>query len=532
MKRLYKTILKSYFGPFIMTFFIVLFITLMQFLWKYIDDMVGKGLEPWVIAKLLFYASATFVPLALPLAVLLSSLMLFGNLGERYELVACKAAGISLRKVMQPLVVLTFILSGLAFYFSNNILPLANLKMSSLLYDVREQKPAVNIREGVFYSDIDNYVIKVGKKESDGKTIRGVMIYDHSQHMGNISLTLADSGYIEMTEDKRYLLFNLYSGCNYQENMEDRYSFRRRPLQRTYFDEQVIRLDMSSFEMKRTNEELFKDHYRMMNLTQLVESQDSMEIDLLDRKKEFYKHMYSRYFHLKAYDTLCYNADSTTVFVESKQEDTLYENMPSYGNDSESVFQENVEDDIDIVEMQEDTILKEDIKDCSCETEALLFPSFIDNFDKGDKSEIVTSALKTTRDIKAIVEYNREEIESREKQIRKHQIEWYRKFTLSIACFILFFIGAPLGAIIRKGGFGLPVVISVLFFVVFHVISMSGEKLAREGVVEPVIGMWLASMVMLPIGVFLTMKATTDAPLLQAESWSKLFNRFKKKKQG
>jgi len=529
MKRLYKTILKSYFGPFIMTFFIVLFITLMQFLWKYIDDMVGKGLEPIIIAKLLFYASATFVPLALPLSVLLSSLMLFGNLGERYELVACKAAGISLRKVMQPLIIFSFVLSGLAFYFSNNILPLANLKMSSLLFDVREQKPAVNIREGVFYSDIDNYIIKVGKKDSDGKTIREVMIYDHSQHMGNVSLTLADSGFIEMTKDNRYLLFNLYSGCNYQENMEDRYSFRRRPLQRTYFDEQIIRIDMSSFEMKRTNEELFKDHYRMMNLTQLVYSQDSMEIDLNNRKQDFYEHMYARFFNLRAYDTICYNADSTTIIVGNMQNEDSSETMPSYDDDKD-IPEEKIQED-NAIASQKDTILAVETICYSCKTKAMVFPDFIDNFNQEDQSEIVENALKTTRDIKAIVEYNREEIETREKQIRKYKIEWYRKFTLSIACFILFFIGAPLGAIIRKGGFGLPVVISVLFFVVFHVINMSGEKLAREGVVEPVVGMWLASMVMLPVGIFLTMKATTDAPLLQAEAWSKFFNRFKKKKK-
>jgi lipopolysaccharide export system permease protein len=529
MKRLYRNILKSYFGPFIMTFFIVLFITLMQFLWKYIDDMVGKGLELHIIAKLLFYASATFVPLALPLAILLSSLMLFGNLGERYELVACKAAGISLRKIMQPLMVFTLLLSALAFYFSNNVLPIANLKMSALLYDVREQKPALNIKEGVFYRDIDNYVIKVGEKMADGKTVKDVMIYDHTKYQGNISLTLADSGYIETTPDKRYLLFNLYRGCNYQENLEERNAFRRRPLQRTYFNEQLIRLDLSSFEMERTNEELFKDHYRMMNLTQLEESQDSMSHELYKRKMSFFESMYSRMFHLKTYDTLCINRmDAEMNRIKKKYYQKTQEfHLDTARIDSAVYATLKQEYQADLLASFQKLQKEEAHNPCKCDTMQTL--DFLDNFEKEQKSEIVTSALNNARDFKAIIEFNAGEIDDRAKQIRKHKIEWYRKFTLSIACLILFFIGAPLGAIIRKGGFGLPVVISVLFFVVFHVINMSGEKLAREGVVEPMVGMWLASIIIFPVGLFLTMKATTDAPLLEAESWKKIFNKWKRR---
>ncbi|MDD3744391.1 MAG: LptF/LptG family permease, partial [Lentimicrobiaceae bacterium] len=222
MKKLYHLILRSYLGPLILTFFIALFILVMQFLWKYIDDLVGKGLQWQMVAELLFYASATFVPLALPLAILLSSLMTFGNLGERYELVAIKSAGISLRTAMKPLIILSVFISIFAFFFSNNVLPLANLKFKSILYDVRQQKLAINIREGIFYDGIEGYVMRVGKKEDDGETIRDVMIYDHSSRMGNSNVTHADWGTMKQSADGEVLELTLYDGYNYDEKMDSR----------------------------------------------------------------------------------------------------------------------------------------------------------------------------------------------------------------------------------------------------------------------------------------------------------------------
>ena len=230
-----------------MTFFIAMFILLMQFLWKYIDDFVGKGLEWYIIAQLMFYVSATFVPMALPLAVLLSSLMTFGNLGEKYELTAIKAAGISLRSVMKPLVVISILISVFAFYFSNNVMPYANLKFRSLLYDVQSKKPAVNIQEGVFYNGIDGFIIKIGKKDSDGINIHNVMIYNHSKRMGNTNLTLARSGKMELTPDNRFLIFTLYDGSNYEEDLSSQENMLKRPLTRTTFKEEYRRFDLSAF---------------------------------------------------------------------------------------------------------------------------------------------------------------------------------------------------------------------------------------------------------------------------------------------
>ena len=286
MKKLHSLVLRSYIGPLLLTFCIAEFVLLMQFLWKYIDDLVGKGLDFITVAQLLFYASVTFVPMALPLAILLASLMTMGNLGENYELVAAKSSGISFRKIMMPLVFLSVFISGLAFYFSNQVLPVANLKMFSLLFDVTEQKPALNIQEGVFYKDIDGYVIKVGEKDRDGQTIHRVLIYDHSQFTENNSVTIAESGTMVTSEDKRTLVFTLYNGTNYTEPRNNRQSLTRRPLQRIHFKEEQIRFDLSSFAMNRTDEELFKEHYQMMNLKQLNKSVDSLRTDRSEKTNE------------------------------------------------------------------------------------------------------------------------------------------------------------------------------------------------------------------------------------------------------
>jgi lipopolysaccharide export system permease protein len=453
-----------------MTFFIALFILLMQFLWKYIDDFVGKGLEWYIIAQLMFYASATFVPLALPLAILLSSLMTFGNLGERYELTAIKAAGISLRKTMKPLVYLSIIVSLVAFYFSNNVMPYANLKFRSLLYDVQSKKPAVNIQEGIFYGGIDGFIIKIGKKDRDGKTIHNVMIYNHTKRTGNTNLTVAKSGKMELTSDNRFLLFTLYDGYNYDEDVSNYDNVLKRPMLRTSFKEEFRRFDLSAFAFSKTNEELFKSHYQMLNLKQLIQTEDTLKKELYLRKNDFYSSVENRFIGLTTlYDTT-YKADLDT-FPEFKKD-------------------------------------------------------FLSNFTPEKQNQLLQTALQNIQGIKGDIDYWKIEFSDKEEYIRRYDIEWHRKFTLSIACLILFFIGAPLGAIIRKGGFGLPVVMSVFFFVLFHVLSMIGEKSAREGIWDAAHGMWLSSLIFLPVGIILTIKATTDSPIFDSDLWIKLFRKL------
>ncbi len=469
LKKIYLLVLKAYLGPLVMTFFIALFILLMQFLWKYVDDLVGKGLQWYIIAKLLFYASSTFVPLALPLAILLSSLMTFGNLGEKYELVAMKAAGISLKKVMFPLVVLSIGISMLAFYFSNNILPLANLKFHSILYDVREQKLALNIKEGLFYNGIDGYVIRVGKKDDDGKTVRNIKIYDHTQRQGNTSFTMAEWGTMEMTPDNKYLLFNLYNGTNYQERVDQKNYNTNRYFQRTSFKEDFRRFDLSAFALNRTDENFFKKHYQMLNLAQLRYFEDSLSWRIGQKKEEMVGTVKGSYYYLGQTDKKLLS---------------------------------------------------------SPETKLLAGKEFLDNFTPAERRRIIDFALESVSGVKENLKTTISDIEARERTMHRYEIEVQRKFTLSLACLILFFVGAPLGAIVRKGGFGLPVVFSGLFFVLYHIISMTGEKFSREGVLPAYIGMWIASASFLPIGIFLTYKAATDSPIFDADSWRKTFRKI------
>lgn len=463
-----------YLGPLMLTFAIAVFVLLMQFLWKYIDDMVGKGLGVGIILQLLFYASSTFIPMALPLAILLASLMTFGNFGENYELVAAKAAGISLRKVMMPLILLSLFISGIAFLFSNNVLPYANLKMWSLLHDVREQKPALNIKEGVFYKDIENYVIKVGKKNKDGKNIERVIIYDHTRPGGNNNVTFALTGTMETTSDKRFLILTLRDGFNYDEPHETRSQINRKPLQTTSFKEQIMRFDLSGFSLSRTNEELFKENQQMMNIKQLQMYIDSFNVQLQNIQKDFGKQFTGNFYYLSV-DVM---RDSTWKILP----DSLNRSFDQY--------------------IKSNTMINE--------------------------AQLIDGAAKSASRVSMIIDNHEENLDFSNKQLIRFRVEWYRKFTLSIACLILFFIGAPLGAIIRKGGLGLPLVVSIIVFIIYYVISIMGEKFVKDGIMMPAIGMWLSSAVLLPFGLWLTLKSTTDSPLMDADGWKKKLDGLKR----
>ncbi len=466
MKKLHKLVLSSFVGPFILTFFIAQFVLLMQFLWKYIDDLVGKGLDGFVVAELLFYTSANLVPLALPLAILVSSIMTFGNLAEHFEITAAKAAGISLQRLMIPLFITAISISGLAFVFSNNILPYTNLKMGALLYDIRQQKPALSIREGIFYNGIEGYSIKVGKKDPNGVKIYNVMIYDHTGNTGNNKVIVAESGKMQTTEDQRYLILTLNNGNSYEEQNKSRENVDTHPLMRNGFKEYRINFDLSQFKLSRTNEDLFKGGQQMMTLKQLTESVDSMNQQYTERVKESDKNIRPYYSFLR---------DSATFY-------SLYKALKP----------------VDL--MQE-------------------FPVASDY-------SVYQSALNQTRSLQSYMNGTKEDLESRRYQVAKYDVEWHRKLTLSVACFVLFLIGAPLGAIIRKGGLGMPLVVSIAFFLIYHVTSITGEKFAKEGIISAFRGMWLSSFVLLPVGIFLIYKATGDSVIFDAESYKNFFKRL------
>lgn len=471
MKKLHKLVVKAYAGPFVATFFLVLFVLLMQFLWKYIDDLVGKGLEWYIIAELLYYASATFVPLALPLAVLLSSIMTMGGMGEHYELVALKSAGISLNKILRPLVAISLILVAAAFYFSNNVLPVANLKTLSLLYDVRHQRPAFHIMEGVYYKGIDHFVIRVEEKEANGQVLRQIKIYDHTDKRGNVNLTTASWGTMAVTPDRRDLILTLHDGVNYLETGTE-INDPDRPFQRTYFNKQVRKFDLSIFDLTRTDEDLFRNNFRMLNLRQLMGQINRLTEELDNRRQTLFNAYRNRFQYLAELDSSAYR-----------------DALPN---------------------------------------QQLLFQLKHHDQYEADPEAIVSRALQMIRQNKDQTQFSHNEFRTRTRAIARHQIEVHRKFTLSIACMVLFLIGAPMGAIIRKGGFGLPTVIAIMLFVAFHVISIMGEKFAREGVLEAYQGMWIAPLLLLPLGIVLTIKATTDSTLLDADSYLKPFERIRR----
>ena len=460
MKRLHLFLIKSFLGPFIATFFIAIFLLLMQFLWKYIDDLVGKGLEFTQIAELLFYASARFVPAALPIAMLLASVMVFGKLGENYELVALKSSGISLLKILFPLTIFVIIIAYGSFLFSNYVMPIANLKNGSMIYDIQKKKPALNIKEGVFYNDIEGFSIKVAEKASDGKTLKDIIIYDHTAKNGNDKVIISESGIMQLTKDEKYLELILYNGHSYIDIAENKRK-RENPYRTTHFKEDLIRFDLSSFSTINNSEALYKGHYAMLSNQQLATAIDSLTIKYEERQITFTKNITEKY--------------TTNLEVDS------------------------------LIAIQPFSRIK--IK---------------------QQYDIAINKLQT---LKSITKSNKNNLEYREIIITKHNIEWHRKISLAVACLLLFLVGAPLGAIIRKGGFGLPVLVSVFFFLIYHVLSMIGEKSAKDLSMQAYEGMWLANMVFVPIALFLIYKAKNDVQLFDFSPLLKRMNQFLKKKE-
>ncbi|MDR1055055.1 MAG: LptF/LptG family permease [Prevotellaceae bacterium] len=475
MKVLHKFIIKSYVGPMVLTFFIVMFIMLMQFLWLYIDEIVGKGLQLSVIAELLFWVSITSIPMALPLSTLFASLMTMGNLGENNELLAIKAAGISLQRILRPLFVLVFIVVVIGgFFASNNLVPYANLKMRSLLYDVKKKRPELTIPEGIFYNGMPDYSIRIGKKEPETNLLRDVLIYDHRSGRGNLSLTIADSGYIKQTPDQQNLIFTLYNGRSYQEQLDKTGRFMpQRGFSRRWFDEQTILVSLGNTDFTRTDESLFSNFAQMQSIVQLDHSYDSLSLIQKEKLNNFESQIIR----------------TGMIFEGSRELDTVGQNHARYR------YIVNV-----------DSIFK---------TLSTL-----------QKIQVSERALLQAEGAKSQIETYAADYEIRRKQIANIQIEWHRKFTLSIACIIFFFIGAPLGAIIRKGGLGMPSIISILFFVIYWVIDISCKKMAQSGAMDSITATWFSSLILAPIAVFLTIKATSDSSLFNPDKYMAFFNKI------
>lgn len=432
--------------------------------------MVGKGLDFWIIAQLLFYASATFVPMALPIATLFASIMTMGNFGEKYELVAMKAGGISIKRVMMPMALMVFLLTGMAFYFANNVMPVAVLKYKMTLYDVTRKKPALNIKPSEYYSGIDGYVIRIDQKDKENKNLKNIIIYDHTDGMGNVSVTVADRGRMTVTPDERFLVFDMYDGYSYVEDVKGQNAYAR-PLTRMKFDEQTMRFDLSAFAFNKVDKEHFRGSYQMMNVKQLDEAMDTLRINR-EKKVLDFKNEVSSSFSIKEM-----TANSNVANVQ---------------------------------------LLKGD------------YPlSLINDLPERKQKNIRRVALHSARKVNEDVAMYEQILQNDLEYINRHGIEWHQKFTLSVACFVLFLIGAPFGSIVRKGGLGLPLVASVIFFVLYYVINTICIKAIRETALPPY-GMWISTLAMLPLGIFLTLKATTDSGLFDRGTWQKIIRKKSK----
>lgn len=471
MKKLDKLIVKTFLGPFVATFFVTWFVLLMQFLWKYIDDLVGKGLDIPVILELISYTSASLITLALPLAVLLSSIMTFGNLGESFELVALKSSGISLLRFIRPLLFVCIVIAVLAFLFANYVIPVANLRAKSLLYDITNSKPAFNIKAGVFYSDIPGYTIKVARKEKDNRTIHQVMIFDKStggSGTGADKLILAEKGTMELSSNKRFLYFVLQDGWRYEER-NLRGSTVPGELIRMGFKEYRKAFDLSSFAFSRLDMGLFASNQQMLNIRQLDKAIDSLKKEEALFSRTVNAYVSSRYGFFKWKDT-GWLASAPPLHV-SQFKDIVPEKNIKY-------TLERVEQNI---------------------------------------RETLNNLESTAK------EYN-----DKHSVMLLHKVEWQRKFTLAFACIVMFLIGAPLGSIIRKGGLGTPLVFAVIFFVIFNIFFMVGEKMARKDVLTTWSGMWLSNIVLMPIAAFLIYKAMNDSQLFNKEFYFRIFQIIQK----
>ena len=494
--------LQTFLPLFIMTFGICLFIVLMQFLWRYIDDMVGKGLGIPVLGEMFFYAALFLLPMALPLAILLASLMTFGNLGERLELLAMKSAGVSLIHIMRPLIITIGIISIGAFFFQNNAMPVVQVKLYSLLYSMRQKSPELDIPEGVFYGEITGYNVYVKEKNNQTGLLKDVMIYDYSKSFNNARVILADSGRLKTSADKLFLVLSLFNGESFENLSEGQTGSNNRktavPYRRETFSTKDILIDFDA-NFTRTDESFMQNQYMGKQLKDLQTSIDSMTVRLDSIKAINSKNVYD----------MSYKKTFSKPKRELAQQAETGTGNTATANDADSLTK----------------ISNEPVK--------------IINFDSLYKAEapsgqaaLLVRAKSNIESVKADYYFKAATLGDEAYKVRRHLTEWHKKFTLSFACMVFFFIGAPLGAIIRKGGLGMPVVISVILFIFYYIIDNIGFKMARDGIWEAWEGMWLSSAILAPLGIFLTYKAVNDSVILNADTYLNAIKNFIGKRAG
>lgn len=486
--------LQTFLPLFLMTFGICLFIVLMQFLWRYIDDMVGKGLGIPVLAEMFMYAALFLVPMALPLAVLLASLMTFGNLGERLELLAMKSAGVSLIRIMRPLIVTLLFVSVGAFFFQNNVMPVVQVKLYTLLYSMRQKSPELDIPEGSFYKDIPGFNVYVKKKDNQSGLLKDMMIYDYSEGFNNARVIVADSGRLKMSADKLFLILSLFNGESF-ENLKSQASTAQAKTAVPYRRESFLTKDiLIEFDgnFNRTDESFMQNQYIGKNLSDLQSSIDSMGVRLDSIKNVNAKSIYDASY-IKTLRSSSTKIDSSPGSQSDRTENKVHMITPTITLNFDSTYQAQT-------------------------------PS--------GQAALLGRAKSSIENIKTDYYFRAATIGDEAYKVRRHLTEWHKKFTVSFACIMFFFIGAPLGAIIRKGGLGVPVVISVVLFIFYYIIDNMGFKMARDGIWEAWEGMWLSSAVLAPMGIFLTYKAVKDSVILNADTYVNALKNLIGKREG
>ncbi|MCS7018201.1 MAG: LptF/LptG family permease [Cytophagales bacterium] len=470
-----KLVSKAFYGIFLLSYAVVLFILLTFVMSQYFEDFVGKDLGWEVFAQLFFYFGLVLTPQALPLAVLLASLMAFGNLGENSEITAVKAAGIPLTRLMLPMGVYALLITVGAFLFNNHFAPYANLKAYSLMYDVRQKKPALEFKEGGFYTDLPDYRIRIERKSrSTDSIVYGVMIYDHTKQRGNTDVILADTGKIYTIMDNNFLVMELWNGNRFAEYFGQ--NTDRKEFVRDHFQKAKFVFSLAALGMQKTDEELFLSHKIMKNVSELEVVADSLN-------NELQRYQMPLFNDLKPYYDYQFNADRAKY--------------PANEQDSVSTD----------------------------------FMQWKDSVTRSDVDLLFERALTKTRNIESLATIAQERISYYDKEERNFRLEQHHRFTMSVACLMMFLIGAPLGAIIKRGGLGVPVLVSIIFFIIFYVINISGSHYAKEGVTSVITGAWIADVVLLLFGIWFFRQAQKDSRLFDADAYLVWFGRIKSKWQ-
>jgi lipopolysaccharide export system permease protein len=556
MKKIDKLILSSFVGPFIMTFLVVVFILLTQHMLKYFDDIIGKDLGGEVLSQLLFYFAIFMTPVAMPLAVLLSALITFGNLGEHFELTAIKSAGISLLRTIQPIFFFVVMLTGIAFYINNNLVPKAALEAYSLLYDIKQKKPALDLKEGAFYNGLPDVSIKVNEKLPDGTTLKDIIVYDHRKNDGNKEVTVADSGRMSTILNEQYLKFELFNGYNYtegatvQREMTGQKSNKSETLTRYKFYKTQVVFDLSSFKLDRTDKKWFESNRIMRNLNELDQDIDSINREVLQQELNhyLYKQTYFTYF----------NKDSVTMpaylreFKDARDSLNRFKYMPKEHLEAEkkrAAAADSVRRQPGVTSLTKiervpaparpgGRALKraiaavapavDSVKTAAVPRPDSTFSAKVDSLYKLTATQpIVQAATNMARQVKSQVMNSNAAVDNYRKEKIVFEIQWHKIIASSFMCIAMFLIGAPLGAIIKRGGLGVPFLISILFFIIYYVLNMQGEKMAKQELISPMVGIWAADFILLLIGLVFLRQARVDARLFDADAYRVFLDRLR-----